>query len=937
MKKIGRGPVISPDFLSSLNKAKEDCMELKDRVQLIEMPNQPIAWHATPEEVVYQKLQTTLQGLSRAEVEERQQEFGRNTLPARTPPTLIDVILHQFKSPLIYILLVAAAIALITGDVKDAIFILAVIFLNATIGTIQEWRAEQSAHALQQLIKAQGRVRRDGQQLLVDAEELVPGDVVLLESGDRVSADLRLVQVNNLAIDEAFLTGESIAAEKKVALMDKDAPVSDRLNMAYAGSTVISGRGIGLVIATGKYTEVGKIARTVAEEEGAKPPLVLRMEKFSKQISLIVLGFAGLLGIVAFGRGMPFNEVLILVIAMAVSAIPEGLPVAMTVALSLSTGRMAKRNVIVRKLTAVESLGSCTVIASDKTGTLTVNQQTVRVISFLDGRRVSLSGQGYNDQGAIHLDGADAPDQATRARLENLARHAVFCNEANLHKENGSWSHTGDAMDVALLAFAYKIGVNPDALRKQHPKLSEIPFESEKRFAATLHQLENDSVLVVKGAVETILSFCDQMQTPSGPQTLEPGKINQQALDLAADGFRVLAFASKRMPAGSPNLELHENQLTGLTLDALVGFIDPLRPEAQEAVGVAQQAGIRVAMITGDHPATAFAIAHDLGIAANQSQVVTGQELAEIGDVHVPEFYERVKHSNVFARVSPHQKLHVVDALMSLGNFVAVTGDGVNDAPALQKANIGVAMGSGTDIAKDTASIIVTDDNFASIVAGVEEGRHAYANVRKVTLLLISTGLAELVLIGLSIAAGLPVPLLAVQILWLNLVTNGIQDVALAFEGGEPNIMQARPRSPKEGIFNRKMIEQVMLSGLTMALICFAAWAWLINTGWEETAARNGLLTLLVLMQFYHVLNCRSETTSAFRVPLRRNPVLILGMLLAFVIHILATEVPFLQSLLRTQSLPIQYWLGFGAVGIAMLVVLEIYKWQAGLRQAKSV
>ena len=909
-------------------------MNRLEKIELTEMPDRPIPWHVISEELAYQKLQTTVDGIKRSEVVERQQEFGRNTLPARVPPTLFEIILHQFKSPLIYILLVAAAIALLTGDIKDAVFILAVIVLNATIGTVQEWRAEQSAHALQQLIKAQARVRRDGQQILVDAEDLVPGDVILLESGDKVSADLRLVQVNNLAIDESFLTGESLAAEKKLIILEREAPVSDRANMAYAGSTVISGGGVGLVTATGKYTEVGKIARTVAEEEGAKPPLVLRMEKFSKQISFIVLGFASILGIVSFGRGMPFNEVLFLVIAMAVSAIPEGLPVAMTVALSLSTGRMAKRNVIVRKLTAVESLGSCTVIASDKTGTLTVNQQTVRAIVFPGGRRIQVQGQGYNDEGKIINESGGEPDGETRNRLQNLARDAIFCNEAVLDKNEGVWSHSGDAMDVALLAFGYKLGLNPNSLRKQYPKRAEIPFESEKRYAATLHELENEGVLVVKGAVETVLSFCSQVETSTGEKSLNAETINRQALDLAAEGFRVLAFASRKIPTGASPATLEEGVLAGMPLHALVGFIDPLRPEALEAVKIAQSAGVHVAMVTGDHPATAFAIARDLGIASAQNQVVTGQELADIGDVHVPEFYERVKRSNVFARVSPHQKLHIVDALMGLGNFVAVTGDGVNDAPALQKANIGVAMGSGTDIAKDTASIIVTDDNFASIVAGIEEGRHAYANVRKVTLLLISTGLAELVLIGLSIAAGLPVPLLAVQILWLNLVTNGIQDVALAFEAGEKGVMKVPPRSPKEGMFNRKMIEQVLLSGLTMALICFAAWAWLINSGWKVTTARNGLLTLLVLMQFYHVLNCRSETTSAFRIPLKNNPVLMLGMVLAFAIHVLATEVPFLQLLLRTESLPTQYWLGFAAVGIAMTIVLEIYKWQANLRKA---
>jgi P-type Ca2+ transporter type 2C len=897
------------------------------QVQLAEMPNQPIPWHAIEDEQVYRKLHTTLSGLDPQDVVERQAEFGRNTLPARKAPTLLEVILHQFKSPLIYILLVAAAIALLTGDYKDFGFIMAVIVLNATIGTVQEWKAEQSAHALQQLLKVQARVRREGgQQFLVDAEELVPGDVVLLESGNKVPADLRLVQVNNLAIDESFLTGESIAAVKKLALQPADAPVSDRTIMAYAGATIVSGRGLGLVIATGRYTEVGKIARTVAEDAGSKPPLVVRMEQFSRQISVIVLVFATLLGVISFGRGMGANDVLFLVIAMAVSAIPEGLPVAMTVALSLSTGRMAKRNVIVRKLTAVESLGSCTVIASDKTGTLTVNQQTVRVVSFPGGNRILFGGQGYNDQGDIKYEDGRLLEQDKLDRLKLLARSAVLCNEASLERSTSGWAHSGDAMDVAFLSMAYKVGLDPKETRKLYPAVAELPFESEKRFAASLNRINGDCTLIVKGAMEVVVGFCSQMQTTQGPVPVDRDRISAQALGLAEEGFRVLAVATLNVPIAQEVTEIREDMLSGMTLQALVGFIDPLRSETREAVETARRAGIKVAMVTGDHPATALAIARDLGIAESHQQVVTGQELINIGDVHVPEFYERVKRASVFARVSPDQKLYIVDAMMNLGNFVAVTGDGVNDAPALRKANIGVAMGSGTDVAKDTASLIVTDDNFASIVAGVEEGRHAYANVRKVTLLLISTGLAELILIALSIAAGLPVPLLAVQILWLNLVTNGIQDVALAFEAGEKGVMQQPPRKPSEGIFNRKMIEQVLLSGMVMALICFAGWWVMLNNGWGEAAARNGVLTLLVMLQFYHVFNCRSEHTSLFRIPLRNNRILAVGMLVAFLLHIAATEVPFLQSLLRTESLPIQYWAIFGAVGAILMVVMETYK-----------
>lgn len=895
-----------------------------NRMQLGERPDQHIPWHAIEDDQVFCKLQTTPEGINEQHVKERQREFGKNVLPTKAPPTLLTVFLHQFKSPLIYILLVAGIVALLMDDLKDALFIFAVILLNAVIGTVQEWRAEQSAHSLQQLLHIQARVQRDGNQKTVSAEDLVPGDAVLVESGDKIPADIRLIQVNNLSIDEAFLTGESMASEKACTVLKRDTQVSDRKNMAYAGATVLSGRGSGLVVATGSYTEVGKIARSVTEEVGAKPPLVIRMERFAQQISIVVLAFASLLGAVAFVRGMAVYEVFILVIAMAVSAIPEGLPVAMTVALSLATGRMAKRHVIVRRLTAVESLGSCTTIASDKTGTLTVNQQTVKTLHLPDGITLGVGGQGYNGDGEITPQGDEAVSSDLEERIQRIGRAVVLCNEASLIHDSGSWEHSGDAMDVALLSLAYKLGLDPVKLRDDHPLTFDIPFESATRYAAAVFPAGDSYHVSVKGAVEEVLRFCDDMEVAGDTRPIDRMEMKKQAERMAEDGYRVLALATGMMSDAPESLDA--DTMPGLTLAALIGFIDPLRPEVKVAIEEAHGAGVKVVMITGDHPATAYAIARELGIADGKNDVVSGQQLAEIGSHKVPEFYETVRRARVFARVTPEEKLHIVDALMHFGDFVAVTGDGVNDAPALRKANIGVAMGSGTDVARDTASMIVTDDNFASIVAGIEEGRHAYANVRKVTLLLISTGLAELILLGLSVATGLPIPLLAVQILWLNLVTNGIQDVALAFEAGEKGVMRMPPRSSDEGLFNRKMIEQVLLSGVTMAMICYATWAVLLQSGWEEATARNSVLTVLVLMQFYHVMNCRSEYRSAFRIPLKNNKILMIGMVFAFALHVVATEVPFFQFLLDTKSLPITHWLTFAGVAAVVLAVMELYK-----------
>ncbi|MFH1008284.1 MAG: HAD-IC family P-type ATPase [Candidatus Latescibacterota bacterium] len=901
--------------------------------QVAGIDSHSIAWHSLSDYATQNKLQTDMNGLSQSQAEERLQEFGKNTLPSPKPPALLLVVLHQFASPLIYILLIAGVVALAMGDVKDAVFIFAVILLNAVIGTMQEWRAEQQAHALQVLLKIQAKVRRTGRQQSLPAEELVPGDVVLIESGDKVPADLRLIQANNIAIDESFLTGESLPSEKNTTVLNKEIPVSDRKNMAYAGATVITGRGMGLVVATGMRTVVGQIADSITTTESAKPPLLIRMERFAQQISVVVLVFAVLLGLLMVSRGSSFSEVFFLMVAMMVSAIPEGLPVAMTVALSIATSRMAKRKVIVRKLMAVESLGSCTTIASDKTGTLTVNQQTVKRILLPDGIGIEVGGQGYNDEGKVRGDEGDSLDESLQTRLADLARAGVLCNEASLTKEDGNWQHSGDAMDVALLSLAYKQGLDSETERGRFRIVGEIPFESERRYAATAYGDKEGVYVALKGALEAILPFCARMRTASGDQPLDKDILLRQAQELAETGYRVLSIATAPLPATDKDSGFNEGRLTDLTLLGLIGFIDPLRPEVKQAVRESLEAGVRVIMITGDHPATAMAIAKELGIADSPEQVITGQKIDELNSYDTPEFFERIKHIRVFARVTPQQKLHIVDGLVKTGEFVAVTGDGVNDAPALRRANIGVAMGSGTDIAKETALITVTDDNFASIVAGIEEGRFAYANVRKVTLLLISTGAAELVLLGATVLMGLPLPLLAVQLLWLNLVTNGIQDVALAFEAGEKGVMKLAPRRPKDGIFDRKMIEQVLIGGVTMGLVCLVAWIVMLDSGMEEAVARNSLLTLLVLMQFYHVLNCRSESRSAFRVPLRDNPILMVGMLIAFGLYVLATQIPLMQSLLRTSPLPIERWLVLGGVASVIIIVMEIYKW---VRRADS-
>lgn len=880
-------------------------------------------WHALDTSAVLQKIGSSTRGLSLQEVAARRDQFGANQLPSSPPPGIGLIFLHQFLSPLIYILLVAALVSLAIGELTDAGFIAAVILLNAMLGTFQEWKAEKSAAALRNLLKIGCRVQRAGEITPLAAEELVPGDIVLLESGARVPADLRLLNVRGLAIDESLLSGESQAVQKQTEAVGPDCPLNERSSMAFAGSNVAQGRGTGVVVATGTRTEVGHIATAVAETAGSKPPLVIRMERFARQVSYLVLAFVTLLGAVAIWQGIAFNDVFLMAVALAVSSIPEGLPVAMTVALSIATTRMAKRNVIVRRLTAVEGLGSCTCIASDKTGTLTVNRQTVRRIWLPGGTSFHVQGEGYNGTGKVLRGDGNIPEPDEQRQLLQLAQAGVLCNEASLKFTLGEWVHSGDTMDIALLSLAHKLGLDPDKEMAQATLLADIPFESELRYAARFLHTDQPHC-IVKGAVEQVLDFCRQMQGPAGPVPLDILEVEGETLRLAHAGYRVLAIATG--PAEPPPAETPPHQqIPPLTLLGLVGFIDPLRPEALDAITTCRKAGVRVVMVTGDHPATALGIARELGLASEETDLVSGVQLGQLTGED-DQFRQQVARARVFARVSPLQKLQIVDALNQSGHFTAVTGDGVNDAPALRRAHIGVAMGSGTDVAKETASIIVADDNFSSIVAGIEEGRVAYDNIRKVTYLLISTGGAEIALFCLALLCGLPLPLGAVQLLWLNLVTNGIQDVALAFEHREPGGMQRPPRAPGEGMFNRLMIQQTLLSGLVMGGLAFSSWAWLLHLGTDVDTARNAVLLLMVLLQNVHVFNCRSERLSAFQVPFHRNPVLILGVISAQAVHILAMHLPLMQRVLDVAPVTPSTWFKLLGLATILLLVMEGFK-----------
>ncbi|MCW8924307.1 MAG: HAD-IC family P-type ATPase [Gammaproteobacteria bacterium] len=868
--------------------------------------------------------QTSRNGLSKEEASSRLKKNGPNSLPETKPASLTLVFFHQFTSPLIYVLVVAALLSLAIKEWSDAGFIAAVLLLNGIIGTIQEYSAQRAAIALRSLVTTRCLVLRDADSYEIDAEELVTGDIIMLESGDRIPADIRLLECHDLQVDESLLTGESTAVTKDADLiLNAQTTLGDRCNMLFAGSLVERGRGRGVVIASALDTELGHIAEEVLGKPATKPPLLIRMESFTHRVAIIVAVAAIVMAAIALSRGMPLAEIFLLAVALAVSAIPEGLPVALTVALAIGMRRMARRNVIIRKLIAVEALGSCTCIATDKTGTLTVNQLTVRKIVFPECEALEVTGSSNEPEGNIVDSQGERIDTQNR-QLNQLCQISVLSNEAYLSHRGDGWVHHGDAVDTALLVMAHKAGVTKSETLNLFHEVDTIPFESERLFSASLNQVDGKQKAFVKGALERLLPMCNSMTSINGQVSLDADRLEQQAHELASEGYRVIALASGAIALDEDEV-FSEQHLHNLTLVGLIGMIDPLRSEAKEAIAKCQKAGIKVAMITGDHPVTALAIARELGLVRHSDQIITGPELKHFAEQSIMD--ELIREVRVFARVEPQQKLDIVQSLQRSGHFVAVSGDGANDAPALRAAHVGVAMGkSGTDVAKETADLIITDDNFSSIVAGVEEGRIAYSNVRKVIFLLISTGMAELVLFALALLTGLPLPLLAVHLLWLNLVTNGIQDVALAFEPGEGNELNRPPRPPRDRIFNRIMIERVVVTALVIGIVAFFLFQWLLNQGYSIDEARNGTLLLMVLFENIHVFNCRSETRSVFKHKLFSNPVLLFGTVTAQLIHIGAMYTPWVSDVLHIQPVSPQHWLQLLGLAFIVLVVMELHK-----------
>lgn len=878
-------------------------------------------------------LQAQAAGLTAEQAKRLLAQFGPNTLPEPSSPSFVFLFLRQFLSPLIYILLAAVIVSLSLGDMKDALFIGAVLLINGFIGAGQEYSAGQAAAALRKLEQPHAFVIRDGKQQEIDARDLVPGDLVLLEAGAKVPADMQLIEAADLQCDESLLTGESEPVKKRAAGREEDAALERRAARAIAGSMVTRGRGRGIVTATGAATEIGKIAEEIGKRSISQPPLLIRLERFSRMIAAAVGAAVLLLVVVGLLRQMPFHELFMMAVGLAVSAVPEGLPVSISVALAIAMRRMAKVHVLIRKLPAVESLGSCTMIATDKTGTLTMNELTVTDILLPDGTAlICESGQELE---ACTIRGVQHAGDEAKARAAALLRAAALPNEALLIKEEEGWKGRGDMVDVALLAAVRKGGIRHEELRERYPLAARIPYEPDLKYAASFHQAGEKALVFVKGAPEKLIAMSERMDAGGEAVPIDRGLLLRQQEELSQKGLRVLGFAEREI-APEPDRKYGHGHLVDLTFLGLAGMQDPVRPEVPHAISECHSAGIEVVMVTGDNPKTASAIAANAGLAFLPSQVVTGEDVRRAEEKGHTALDRLTRDARIYARVEPTQKLSIVLSLARNGHFVAVTGDGVNDAPALKHAHVGVAMGRmGTDLAKESADIIITDDNFASIVEGIRQGRVAYANIRKVIFLLVSTGAAEVALFLLAIPLGMPMPLLPVQLLWLNLVTNGIQHVALAAEKPEGDELSYPPRKPKEPIFDNLMMKRILYSMLVMGAGGFATFYLLLGNGYGDAQARNLLLLLFVLFENFQALNSRSEHHSLFRAGFFTNPLLICSVIGAQFVHLAASYVPGLNETLGIAPVTSREWLYLLVIASVLLAVIEFAKWQDRRRERR--
>ena len=876
------------------------------------------SWHTLTVEEIFERLASGPSGLTADEAAKRLQTHGPNELQARSHISPWSILFEQFKNVLIIILLLATALSAFLGHGVEAIAITAIVLFAVILGFIQEYRAERAIEALRELAAPAATVIRDGREERIPARDLVPGDLVLLATGDKVPADARLTEAVNLQTVEAPLTGESAPVEKQSKpLPDSQLPAADQRNMTFAGTAVTYGRGRALIVATGMATEFGKIARMLQDVDTAKTPLQKNLDRIGKSLARAAFAVVFVIVIVGLFRGQPFVEMLIFGVALAVAVVPEALPAVVTISLALGVKRMVRRNALIRRLPAVETLGSTSVICSDKTGTLTKDEMTVRRL-YVPGHMIEVSGTGYEPTGVFSMNGAGAKMSTP---LAMLLRAAALASDAHVEQKNGAgtWEVKGDPTEGALIVVAAKAGLNKAELDKQFLRVSEIPFTAETKRMTTLHETPEGIVAYSKGAPEVILRSCTLQLTDAEAEPLDEARraeVLECARQMAGEALRVLAVAYK--PRAAVADAEHE-----MTLLGLVGMIDPPRLEAKAAVRQCEEAGIKVIMITGDHPLTAKAVADELGL-SKDGRIVNGSELEAMDDAQLE---REVCSIEVCARVSPSHKLRVVTALQNCGQVVAMTGDGVNDAPALKKADIGIAMGiTGTDVSKEAAAMTLIDDNFASIVAAVEEGRGIFSNIKKYLMYLLSSNIGEIGLMAGATLAGLPLPLSAVQILYVNLATDGLPALALAVDPPEEGLMHRPPRNPRTGIFTRPVILLMLAGGVWSAIVNLSLFVWALTSGRSVSEAMTMTFVSLVLIQFFKAYNFRSDRASVLHQPFA-NKWLNLAIVWELVMLGLILYVPLLERTFGTFPLTAIDWVIIVAAAFTVSPVLELTKW----------
>lgn len=862
------------------------------------------------------RLQSTPVGLSGTEAARRLIEYGPNELQASHRISPWTIFFEQFKNVLIIILLVATVLSAFLGHGIEAIAIAVIVLFAVLLGFAQEYRAERAIEALRQMAAPTAAALRDREEVEIPARNLVPGDVVLLRAGDKIPADVRLIEAVNLQIDEASLTGESVPVEKHTApLADSELALGDRRNMAYTGTAVTYGRGSAIVVATGMYTEFGKIAQMLQTVETSRTPLQENLDKVGRSLAWVALVIVAVIVAIGLFRGQSFIELLIFGVALAVAVVPEALPAVVTISLAIGVQRMVKRHALIRRLPAVETLGSTSVICSDKTGTLTKDEMTVRRI-FVAGQVIEVSGAGYEPIGQFSRNGLTiAPSEP----MKLLLRAATLASDAHIIHSDGRWHVKGDSTEGALIVAAAKAGLNKADLESQFPRVDEIPFTSETKRMTTLHTGQDGTMAYSKGAPEIILDACARQLTTDGETALNSASrkvILESSQQMASEALRVLAVACK------PGVAL-ENAKREMIFLGLLGMIDPPRLEAKASIQTCKDAGVRVIMITGDHPITAQAVARELGL-LKAGRVITGAELEAMSD---EEFEREVENIEVYARVSPAHKLRVVTALQKKGHIAAMTGDGVNDAPALKKADIGIAMGiTGTDVSKEAAAMMLTDDNFASIVAAVEEGRGIFGNIKKYLMYLLSSNIGEIGLIAGAAFLGLPMPLTAVQILYVNFATDGLPALALAVDPPEPDLMCRKPRNPRTGIFTRPVVILMMVGGLWSTLVNLGLFIWAWNSGRGPAEAITMTFVSLILIQFFKAYNFRSDRHSVLNRPFA-NKWLNWAIVLELLLLALIVYLPFLHKPFGTFSLSLADGIIIVVLAFTVSPVLELAKW----------